>query len=130
MDDTRHKTDELTDRLIDFGVRVIKIVDALPSTAAGKHIAGQLMRSGTSPAANYAEGSVAESRADFVHKLRIVLKELRESLVWLRMIIRADLLKQKQLTDIIDECEQLARIINASITTAKNNAPSRSSNKQ
>ena len=75
------KADEIENRLIDFAVRVIKVSDALPKTPAGKHIAGQLLRSGTSAAPNYAEARGAESNADFVHKLRIGLKELNESCV-------------------------------------------------
>ena len=70
------QANEVENRLIDFAVHVIKVADALPKTPAGKHIAGQLLRSGTSPAPNYAEARGAESRADFVHKLKIALKEL------------------------------------------------------
>ncbi len=112
------KANEIEDRLIDFAVRVIKVADALPRTPAGKHIAGQLLRSGTSPAPNYAEARGAESTADFVHKLRIALKELNESSVWLRIICRAELLENSLLVDLIDENEQLCRIVNASIKTA------------
>ena len=72
------QANEVENRLIDFAVRVIKVADALPKTPAGKHIAGQLLRSGTSPAPNYAEARGAESRADFVHKLKFALKELNE----------------------------------------------------
>ena len=71
--------DNLEERLIDFAVRVIKVADRLPKTPAGKHIAGQLLRSGTSPAPNYAEARGAESNADFVHKLKVALKELNET---------------------------------------------------
>ena len=70
------QANEVENRLIDFAVRVIKVADALPKTPAGKHIAGQLLRSGTSPAPNYAEARGAESRADFVHKLKLALQEL------------------------------------------------------
>ena len=112
------KANEIEDRLIDFAVRVIKVADALPRTPAGKHIAGQLLRSGTSPAPNYAEARGAESTADFVHKLRIALKELNESSVWLRIICRAELLENSLLADLIDENDQLCRIVNASVKTA------------
>ena len=112
------KANEIENRLIDFAVRVIKVADALPKTRAGKHMAGQLLRAGTSPAPNYAEARGAESNADFVHKLRIALKELNESCVWLRMICRTELLNQTRLEDLIDENEQLCRILNASIKTA------------
>lgn len=86
------KANDIENRLIDFAVRVIKLADALPKTASGKHISGQLLRSGTSPAPNYAEARGAESSADFVHKLKIALKELNESCVWLKMICRAELM--------------------------------------
>lgn len=75
------QADEMEDRLIDFAVRIIKVADALPNTSVGKHVACQLMRSGTSPAPNHAEARGAESSADFVHKLKIALKELNESSV-------------------------------------------------
>ena len=72
---------EVEERLIDFGVRIVKLSSKLPNTSAGRHIAGQILRSGTSPAPNYGEARSAESRADFVHKLGIVLKELNETLI-------------------------------------------------
>jgi four helix bundle protein len=113
------QANELEERLIDFAVRVIKVADALPKSPVGKHVANQLLRSGTSPAPNYAEARGAESRADFVHKLKIAVKELNESCVWLRMICRAELLKTELLHDLIDENQQLCRILNASIKTTK-----------
>ena len=85
------------------------------------HIAGQLVRCGTSPAPNYAEARAAESPADFVHKLAVVLKELRESSIWLRIIIRAELLPQHRLAELLDEDEQLSKITAKSILTAKAN---------
>lgn len=75
------KGDDIEERLVSFAVRVIKLCDSLPQTRAGSHIAGQLLRSGTSPAANYAEARNAESVNDFIHKLKICLKELNETLV-------------------------------------------------
>ncbi|HYV23832.1 MAG TPA: four helix bundle protein, partial [Pyrinomonadaceae bacterium] len=84
--------DELLERLINFAARVGKVVDALPDTRMGRHVGGQLVRSGTSPAPNYEEGCAAESRNDFVHKLSICLKELRESRTWIRLIIKTDML--------------------------------------
>ncbi|MDA1016759.1 MAG: four helix bundle protein [Planctomycetota bacterium] len=94
-------------------------LEVLPKTTVGKHIAGQLLRSGTSPAPNYAEARGAESNSDFVHKLRIALKELNETCVWLRMICRAELMKAELLDDLIDQNQQLCRILNASAKTAK-----------
>ncbi len=109
---------ELSDRLIDFAVRVGKVVDALPDTRLGRHIAGQLVRCGTSPPPNYEEACAAESKADFVHKIKVALKELRESSCWLRLIIRAKLLPQHRLTDLLDECFQLCNILGSSTATA------------
>jgi four helix bundle protein len=116
------KSNDLERRLIDFAVRVIKVADALPKSPAGKHIGRQLLRSGTSPAPNYAEARGAESTADFVHKLKIALKELNESCVWLKMICQAELMKQELLNDLIDENQQLCRMLNASIKTTKQKA--------
>jgi four helix bundle protein len=82
---------ELSERLWDFAARIGKVVDALPDTRVGRHVAGQLVRSGTSSPPNYDEGCAGESRADFVHKLNIALKELRETRGWLRFIIKATL---------------------------------------
>src|SRR6059058_6247753 len=104
------KADALEERLIDFAVRIIKLTSSLPKTAAGKHIAGQILRSGTSPAPNYGEARGAESHADFVHKLKIVLKELNETSIWLRIIERSQLMKQELLVDISGESRELCRI--------------------
>ena len=114
-------SDELLERLIDFAARIGKVVDALPDTRMGRHVAGQLVRSGTSPAPNYEEGCAAESRADFIHKLSICLKELRESRSWIRLIIRTDMLPEHRMGDLLDECNQLCNIIGQSIVTAKAN---------
>ena len=114
--------EELSSRLLDFAARVGKVVDALPDTRLGRHIAGQLVRSGTSPAPNYEEGCAAESRVDFVHKLSICLKELRESRCWIRLIIRAELLPEARMADLLDEGTQLCNIIAQSIVTAKDKA--------
>ena len=123
MGDGQKQADELEDRLILFGVRIIKVADALPGTPAGRHIAGQILRSGTSPAPNYAEARGAESHADFVHKRKIVVKELNETHVWLRMIALAGLMKADLLGELINENKQLCKIINASLTTAKSRHP-------
>jgi four helix bundle protein len=114
--------DALEERLLDFGARVGLVVDALPETRMGRHVAGQLVRCGTSAAPNDAEGCAAESRADFIHKLRIVLKELRETRIWLRLIVKSKLLPIAKLNALIDECIQLMNIIGKSIVTAKSNA--------
>lgn len=112
------KGDDIEERLIDFAVRIIRLCDAIPKTVAGRHLSGQLVRSGTSPAFNYGEARAAESRRDFVHKLRVVHKELNESHVNLKIILRSELLPEHKLTSIMDECDQLCRIINSSVQTA------------
>ena len=111
----------LEERLLDFSVRVGKVVDALPDTRLGRHIAGQLVRCGTSPGANYSEACVAESKRDFIHKLGITFKELRESRHWIRIIIKGALLPGKKMHPLLDEVDQLLRIIAKSIITAKAN---------
>ena len=112
--------DALEERLIDFAVRIIKLSTCLPRTPAGRHIAGQILRAGTSPAPNYGEARGAESPADFVHKLGIVLKELNETSIWLRIIKRSRLLTEQSLSDIIDENKSLSRIFTASLKTTRN----------
>jgi four helix bundle protein len=114
--------DLLEERLLVFAARVGKVVDALPDSRLGRHVAGQLVRCGTSPAPNYGEACAAESRADFIHKLGIVLKELRETRIWLRLAIKATLLAAKKLDPLTDEASQLLNIIAKSIVTAKTNA--------
>jgi four helix bundle protein len=111
--------DELEERLIDFAVRIIKLAAHLPKIPAGKHISGQILRSGTSPAPNYGEARGAESHADFVHKLGVVLKELNETSIWMRVIERSELVKPELLIDIIDENRQLCRIFTSSLKTAR-----------
>ena len=112
------KGDDIQERLIRFAVRILKLCNGLPETPAGRHIRGQLLRSGTSPAPNYGEARGAESTKDFIHKLGIVLKELNESGVWLQIIIRSNMLAEARMNDIIQECGELGRIINSSIQTA------------
>ena len=111
--------DALEDRLIDFAVRIITLSASLPKTPAGKHIAGQILRAGTSPAPNYGEARGAESHADFVHKVRIVLKELNETSIWLRIIKRSRLLKEELLMDIINENIGLSKIFTATLRTTR-----------
>jgi four helix bundle protein len=113
------QADELEDRLIDFAVRIVKLSASLPRTPAGKHIAGQIMRSGTSPAPNYGEARGAESHADFIHKLRIVLKELNETSIWLRVIERSQLVKKELLAELTGENRELCKIFTVSLKTAR-----------
>ena len=112
-------SEELAERLINFASRIGRVVDALPDTRMGRHVAGQLVRSGTSPAPNYEEACAAESRADFAHKLSICLKELRESRCWIRLIIRTEILTEHKMAELLDECNQLCNIIGRSIVTTK-----------
>ena len=113
---------DLEDRLIDFAVRIIRMVESLPNTKIGNHISGQLIRSGTSPAPNYGEAQSAESRADFIHKMRLALKELRETRIWLLMLVRADLIKPaSKLDSLLEENSQLISIFVTSIGTARQN---------
>lgn len=115
------KAADLEERLVDFAVRVIGVVEALPDSKAGKHVAGQLVRSGTAPAPNYGEAQAAESRKDFVHKLKIALKELRESLIWLKIIQRKPLCPPDRLEPILKECDELVAIFVSSVKTAAGN---------
>ena len=119
MRSEKSRSDQLEERLIEFAVRIITLAAELPRTAAGRHIALQMLRSGTAAAPNYAEARGAESRADFVHKLHIALKELRESRSWIRLIIKAELLPEHRMKDLLDECCQLCNILGQSVATAK-----------
>jgi four helix bundle protein len=115
-------TFDLEGRLLDFAVRIIWTAESLPKTRIGNHIAGQIIRCGTSPAPNYGEAQGAESRSDFIHKMKLCLKELRETRVWLLMIARANLIKPiSKLDSLIDENNQLIAIFVISIKTAKEN---------
>ena len=116
------RADRLEERLIDFAVRIVILSANLPKTPAGKHIARQIMRSGTSPAPNYGEARGAESHADFIHKLGIVLKELNETSIWLRIMERSQLLRRELIKDIIGENSELCRIFAASLKTARSGA--------
>jgi len=111
--------DKLEDRLIEFAVRIIRLAARLPRTPAGKHVSGQILRSGTSPAPNYGEARGAESRADFTHKIRVVLKELNETSIWLLIIERSQMLSAESLVDIIKENGELCRIFTSSLATLR-----------
>jgi four helix bundle protein len=115
------KSKKISDRLLDYSVDIINITSELNKSMIGRNITKQLLRAGTSAGANYEETCGAESRADFIHKLQIVLKELRESLYWLRLIQKSKILKNYNLKSTIDENEQLCSIIAQSVITAKNN---------
>ena len=111
---------DLQDRFIDYAVRIIKLSEALPETKAGKHVSMQILRSGTSSAPNYGEAQSAESRADFVHKLKIALKELRETEIWLKIIAKAKMISPaSQVTPLLQETDELIAILFKSVETAR-----------
>jgi four helix bundle protein len=113
------QTYDLEERLLEYSVNIIKAVERLPNTRTGNHIAGQLLKSGTSAYPNHGEAQAAESKKDFAHKLRISLKELRETQRWLKLIQRIQLGKStKHLDDLLQETDELIRIFVASIRTA------------
>ena len=115
---------ELSERLLDYGVRVIKVVEAMPGTLTGRRIGDQLLRCGTPVGANYEEAQAAESKADFVHKLQLSLKELRESNYWLLLLSKAKTLPPNQLEELINESHQLRAILSKAVATAKGRAKS------
>ena len=120
-----HKYD-LEERLLEYSVRIIRVVEQLPNTRVGNHVAGQLLRSGTSPYPNHGEAQAAESPKDFVHKLKISLKELRETKRWLKLIQQIPLIEPAaKLDSILEETEELIRIFVTSIKTAKANDSSK-----
>jgi four helix bundle protein len=115
---------DLEDRLVDFTCRMIDVVEALPNTRSGNYIASQLIKSCHSPTFNYGEAQAAESRADFIHKLGICLKELKECRTALKIIIKKELIKPvSKLQDIYQETEELIAIKSKSIGTALKNKP-------
>ena len=112
---------DLDERLINFAAAIIELAELLPQTFAGRHIAGQMIRSGTAPALHYGEAQGGESRADFVHKMKIALKELRETFNALRIVKKANWVPAEKLHPILDENNQLISIFVRSIETAKKN---------
>ena len=119
---------DLEERLLDYAAAVIRLSERLSRTRAGGHVAGQLLRSGTSPLPNHGEAQDAESADDFIHKFKVCLKELRESHRWLRLIKRVPLLKPESQADpLIAETEELIRIFKRSVQTAQRNKLQRGS---
>ncbi len=122
MENSKSKKYDLEERLIDFAVLIITITESLFKTRAGNHISGQLVRSGTGPALIYGEAQSAESRNDFIHKLKMLLKELRESLISLKIIKRVSLTKKMDFVDnALRECDELISIFVKSVETARKN---------
>lgn len=114
---TKH---ELEDRIVRFAARCVKVCGAIPANnAGGSSMADQLFRSSTSVAANYAEASEAESRKDFIHKLKVAMKELSETRVWLKICAESGYVPKPRLADLVAEAEELAKIFASSIITAR-----------
>jgi four helix bundle protein len=111
---------DLEERLLGYAVRIIRVTESMKRSTAGLHIADQLLRSGTSPYGNHGEAEGAESRDDFVHKLRVCFKELRESRRWLKLVQRAELIDKPELLGaLIEEADELVRIFAQSIQTTR-----------
>ena len=111
---------DLEERLLDYGADIIRLVERIPRTPAGSHVAGQLLRSATSPLANHGEAQAAESLDDCIHKLKLSLKELKESRRWIKLIQRVPLIKPlSQFDDLLTETEELIRIFASSIQTTQ-----------
>jgi len=106
---------ELDERLLEYGARVIKLVEALPRSLVGRRVGDQLLRSATSVGANYEEAQGAESKGNFVHKLPIALKEMRESHYWLRLLVKAQIFPSERLTDLLDEATQLRAMLSKAV---------------
>jgi four helix bundle protein len=113
------KAGDLQQRFVAFGARTTRVAKMLPRTEEGRYISQQLMRSGLAAAPNYAEARAAESRGDFIHKLRIVLKELNETQSWLDQIVANGLFSRDKMAALISENQELCWIIAASIKTAR-----------
>ena len=111
--------DDIAERLLGFGARILRLAGKLPASHASRHIARQLVRAGTAGGANYEEARSAESRADFVHKLGIASKEVREALYWLRLLERAGLAQGAEVGHLVSEANELVAILVVSIKTAK-----------
>jgi four helix bundle protein len=115
----RHFLDE---RLLEYAARVIKLVESLPNTLVGRRIADQLLRSATSAGANYEEARGAESRDDFVHKMQIALKELRESNYWLRLLVKSGQVREGRMAELLEESIELRAMLSKSVATVKGKA--------
>ncbi len=114
---------DLDQRLLDYAAEIVRIVERLPNTRAGNHVAGQLLRSGTSPLPNHGEAEGAESRNDFIHKMSVCYKELREARRWLQLIQRVPLVPDPaEINTLLNETDELVRIFASSIRTARINA--------
>jgi four helix bundle protein len=113
---------DLEERLIEFAAQIIRFTESMISSKSGNHLANQLLRSGTSPALNYGEAQGGESRKDFIHKFKVILKELRETLIGIKIVERASLHQDHGfLNQVKDECNQLISIFVKSVLTVERN---------
>jgi four helix bundle protein len=111
---------DLEDRLVKFSVLIISLVESLPNTLAGKYLGSQIIRSGLSPALNYGEAKSPESINDFIHKMKVSLKELRETFIGLKIIKERPMMQKTELLEsCINECNELISIFVKSIQTAE-----------
>lgn len=113
------KENNLVERLLNYSAEIVRLVESLPNSVAGRRIGDQLLRSGTAVGANYEEAQAGESKADFIHKLQISLKELRESNYWLRLLAKTQLVPHNQISTVLDESNQLKAILSKAVATAK-----------
>jgi four helix bundle protein len=110
---------ELKDRFSKFSIRIIKMVDSMPNTVSGRAIASQIVRSGTSPAANYRAACIGKSEKDFLNKLKMVEEELDETCHWLEVIMESEMLPEKRVALLYGECKELLSIIVSSIVSTR-----------
>ena len=113
---------DLGERLLEYGARIVRLVESLPNTLVGRRVGDQLLRSGTSAGANYEEARGAQSKEDFVHKLQIALKQLRESNYWLRLLVKSGKVSADRMNDLLDESNQLRAMLSKSVATTKGKA--------
>ena len=116
------KKGDLGERLLEYGARIIRLVESLPNTLVGPRIGDQLLRRSTSAGANYEEARGAESKDDFIHRLQIALKELRESNYWLRLLVKSAKIPAERMADLLDQSNQLRAMLSKSVATAKGKA--------
>ena len=121
---------DLEDRLLDYAAAIVRLVEELPKSRAGNHVTAQLLRPGTSPLPNHGEAESAESPADFIHKLKVCLKDLRETKRWLRLVARIPALPAHAVDPLLAETVELIRIFAASIRTAEKRSGQTTKRKQ
>ncbi len=113
------KGDDISERFLDFAVRIIRLVQALPKNFVGKHVGGQLVRCGTSGGSNYEEARGAESKPDFIHKMSVSWKETRESCYWLRIVQKAQLVRPSRVDSLLQGASELTAFLARSLMTLR-----------